>query len=227
MPITLFELAGASPERRFSPYCWRSHLALWHKGLDFQALPWRYNDKALIAASGQGKVPVLVDGDQILHESWDIALYLEDRYPQAPSLFPEGAVQAKAFMNRCDSEFNPAVRWFLLPVIHPLLTPGDQVYFRQSREAQLGMRLEDCSQKADRAALASVLGGFAEQLGSQPFFAGFEPGYSDLSLLGSLLWAAASWDQDPLSDQPVLKAWRARLAARFPGLADYRFQYQL
>lgn len=33
------------------------------------------------------QVPVLVDGDKVLKESYDIALYLEKTYPNAPTLF--------------------------------------------------------------------------------------------------------------------------------------------
>lgn len=33
------------------------------------------------------QVPVLVDGDNALNESFDIALYLEKTYPDAPTLF--------------------------------------------------------------------------------------------------------------------------------------------
>ena len=31
-----------------------------------------------LAFSGQGKVPVLVDGDKVISDSWTIAYYLED-----------------------------------------------------------------------------------------------------------------------------------------------------
>ena len=35
MAITLYDLAGADEHRRFSPYCWRTKMALAHKGLAF------------------------------------------------------------------------------------------------------------------------------------------------------------------------------------------------
>ena len=34
--ITLWDLAGAEDDRRFSPYCWRVKMALAHKGLEFE-----------------------------------------------------------------------------------------------------------------------------------------------------------------------------------------------
>jgi hypothetical protein len=36
MARTLYDLAGADPDLRFSPYCWRTRLALAHKGLEVE-----------------------------------------------------------------------------------------------------------------------------------------------------------------------------------------------
>jgi glutathione S-transferase len=44
----------------------------------------------MIAFSGQGRVPVLPDGDQVVSDSSTIATYLEDAYPDRPSLFRGG-----------------------------------------------------------------------------------------------------------------------------------------
>jgi hypothetical protein len=55
--MKLFDLAGAEPDRRFSPYCWRTKLALAHKGLTTETVPWRFFEKDAIAMSGQGRVP--------------------------------------------------------------------------------------------------------------------------------------------------------------------------
>ena len=92
--MRLFDLAGADEQRRFSPYCWRTRLALAHKGLPVQTVAWRFTDKQAIAATGQGKVPVLVDGERWIHDSWAIAEYLEDHYTDRPSLFGPGAGRA-------------------------------------------------------------------------------------------------------------------------------------
>ncbi|MFZ5511229.1 MAG: glutathione S-transferase N-terminal domain-containing protein, partial [Pseudomonadota bacterium] len=64
MSMTLYDLAGADESVRFSPYCWRVKLALRHKGLEVQTIPWCFTDKGRIAFSGQGLVPVLTDGDK-------------------------------------------------------------------------------------------------------------------------------------------------------------------
>jgi glutathione S-transferase len=87
-------------ERRFSPCCWRTKLALMHKGLPFDTIPWRFNEKNAIAFSGQDRVPVLRDGDQVVSDSWTIAIYLEDAYPDRPSLFRgDGSRAVTRFVN--------------------------------------------------------------------------------------------------------------------------------
>ena len=42
MALKLFELVGAESNRPFSPYCWRIRMALAHKGLDAELVPWRF-----------------------------------------------------------------------------------------------------------------------------------------------------------------------------------------
>ena len=84
MTIKLYELAAAEDDRRFSPYCWRIRMALAHKGLAVETIPWRFTEKEAIAFSGSGTVPVLVDGRRtakddarVVADSWAIAQYLD------------------------------------------------------------------------------------------------------------------------------------------------------
>jgi glutathione S-transferase len=81
MAIKMFDLAGAEPDRRFSPYCWRIKLALMHKGLEFETIPWRFTDKSVIAPYNSERVPVLVDNGRGVADSWTIANYLDDSNP--------------------------------------------------------------------------------------------------------------------------------------------------
>lgn len=87
MALKLYDLAAADENRRFSPYCWRIKMALAHKDLEAETIPWRFVEKHVIAFSGQGRIPVLVDGERTLVDSWVIANYLEDAYGDRPSLF--------------------------------------------------------------------------------------------------------------------------------------------
>ena len=144
MGLQLYDLAGAEPERRFSPYCWRIKLALMHKGLPFDTIPWRFTDKDVIAFSGQGRVPVLVDGEHVVSDSWTIATYLEDAYPDRPSLFRgEGGRAVTRFVNAwADGVLVGGILRLIVTDILAHLDEKDRAYFRETREKRLGATLE-------------------------------------------------------------------------------------
>src|SRR5436190_21355793 len=111
MAIKLYDLAGAEDDRRFSPYCWRVKMALKHKGLDFETVPWRFTEKEALAPYKSTTVPVLVDGSQSVYDSWAIALYLDEVYPSRPRLFGGTASRTLSAL------FNPRT----VPTRHPIL----------------------------------------------------------------------------------------------------------
>ena len=96
----LYDLAARDESIRFSPYCWRTKLALAHKNLSFETVAWHFTDKDAIAFSNQGNVPVLVDGETVIADSHEIAEYLETAYPNEASLFGDAA--ARALISFCE-----------------------------------------------------------------------------------------------------------------------------
>src|SRR5689334_14113347 len=96
MAITMYDLAGAEANRRFSPYCWRIKLSLKHKGLEFDTIPWRLTEKAAIAPYNSERVPVIIDNGRGIADSWAIANYLEDTYASRPALFGSQTERALA-----------------------------------------------------------------------------------------------------------------------------------
>jgi glutathione S-transferase len=67
----------------------RVSLALAHKGLDVEWVDVDPADRTEVdRVSGQSLVPVLVDGDRVVHDSTEILRYLEELRPE-PRLFPE------------------------------------------------------------------------------------------------------------------------------------------
>ena len=81
MEIKVYDLCGAD-DRRFSPFCWRIRMALAHKGLDAEFEATHFTEKDKIAFADSKTVPVMVDGETAMNESWDIANYLENTYPE-------------------------------------------------------------------------------------------------------------------------------------------------
>ena len=68
MAITMYDLAGTEADRRFSPFCWRTRMALAHKGLEVETVPWRFTEKDKLPAPNEGRVPVIVDGGKTVHD---------------------------------------------------------------------------------------------------------------------------------------------------------------
>jgi glutathione S-transferase len=223
MTRLLYDLAGADPALRFSPFCWRIRLALAHKALDVETTPWRFTEKDRIAATGQGLVPVLVDGDRTLHESWAIAEYLDATYPAAPSLFGgPAALAATRFINSwTDSILHPWVARMVVRDILDCLSPVDVAYFRESREKRFGMPLEAvvAEREANLPAFRKDLQPLRITLRAQPFLAGAAPAYADYIVFGAFQWARCTSGFRLLEADDPVHAWRERMLDLYDGLA--------
>lgn len=228
---TLYELAGADLDRRFSPYCWRTRLALAHKGLDADRVPWRMTDKDAIAFSGQGKVPVLVDSGQVVSDSWQIALHLEKTYPDAPSLFGgEGGMPAVRFINAwADSIVMPAVARLVIADIPRHMAERDVGYFRESREARFGASLEAVCANRDRDVeiFRQSLLPIRLTLRSAPFLGGDTPHYADYSVFGPFQWARCISEFPILEADDPVAAWAGRMLDAFDGMAGKAPGYRI
>jgi glutathione S-transferase len=218
----MYDLAGADPARRFSPYCWRIRLALAHKGLEVETIPWRFSNKAALAPSGQGRVPVLVEGERWIADSWVIACHLEDAYPQSPSLFGAGSGRALARLYSTMGDMLVAnVSRFLVFDVHQHIAETDRAYFRQSREQRFGMPLEAvvADRDARLPAFRESLAPLRTVLKEQPFFGGDAPLYADYALFGAFQWARTISPFALLAADDPVAVWRDRLLDAFGGLA--------
>lgn len=214
--IKLYELAGADPDRRFSPFAWRIRMALKHKGLAFEGVPWRFTEKSVLERlDAAGRVPVIVDGGRTVHDSFVIAEYLDDAYPDRPSLF--GGAIGRATTRFVNSWADTGVLGSLFPMlVHDIwlqLGPADQAYFRASREQRLGRTLEDTVADRDTRlpAFRQSLTPVRLTLGKQPFLAGATPAYADYILFGCFMWARNVSPFKLLAEDDPVHAWRERM----------------
>jgi len=225
--IALYELKGRN-DRRYSLFSWRTRMALRHKGLDFESNPVRLSDKAAIAFSGGKTVPVIRDGaggenDVVVRDSWKIAEYLEERYPDAPPLFGGdiGRGVTQAFNTWVDRALVPAMLQVIVADIHERVDPGDEEYFRQSMEKVLKMTLEESRARREAALLqlGRVLAPMQETLKRQAFMAGARPAYADYILFSVFQWARVMSPHELLAPEDRLCQWRERVLDLFDGFA--------
>ncbi|MGJ4953647.1 glutathione S-transferase family protein [Bradyrhizobium sp. HKCCYLS20291] len=223
MALKLFELVGTDAGRPFSPFCWRTRMALAHKGLSVESVPWRFTEKSAIAAHGSEKVPVMLDGDRAVADSWTIANYLEDSYPDRPSLFGGAGGRAMArFMNAWgDIAIVGGIFPLIIADIPTNLAAEDAAYFRASREARFGKSLEEIMASRDQAVLGfrKSLEPLRQTLKTQPFIGGDAPDYADYIVFGGFQWARVVSPFRLLEESDSVYAWRERLLDAFDGLA--------
>lgn len=222
MAIVMHDLAGADPALRFSPYCWRIRMALAHKGLPVETVPWRFTEKDAIAFSGQGRVPVIRDGDTVVSDSWAIADYLERTYPDRPSLFggPLGQVHARFINAWADSVLMGGITRLIVRDLLDVVDPKDRAYFRESREKRFGMTLEAVQEHREervaefRASLLPV----RLVLSKQAWLGGDAPSYADYIVFGSFQWPRCASRFELLEKDDPVAAWRERALDLFDGL---------
>ncbi|MGJ4937447.1 glutathione S-transferase family protein [Bradyrhizobium sp. HKCCYLRH3083] len=223
MAVKLYELVGTDAGRPFSPYCWRTRMALAHKGLSADTIPWRFTEKSAIAPHGSEKVPVMLDGDRAVADSWAIANYLEDTYPDRPSLFGGAGGRAMArFMNAWgDIAIVGGIFPLIIADIPKNLAAADADYFRKSREARFGKSLEEVMAARDQAVIGfrRSLEPLRQTLKTQAFIGGDAPDYADYIVFGGFQWARVVSPFRLLEESDSVHAWRERLLDAFDGLA--------
>lgn len=174
--------------------------------LDFKQLPYTIAEHQLglpqlrlHALSGQRKVPVLQDGDEIVSDSTEIALYLERRYPDAPRLIPENGIEKNALfdlehrIDRALGNFAPVV-WFesvvgdrselgrlLATEVHGV-TSGRWLAAAIQRAWPLG-RVQAFARKA-RSVTHEFLLELCGRLEKTPYLTGYRPTLADVAAVG-------------------------------------------
>lgn len=218
--LRLFEVRGEDVEFRPSPYCWRTRMALAHKGLDFEPVPWRAVDKDRIAKSGGTTVPVLVDGEQWIGESWNIAVHLDQHHP-GPALFADEAtrVSAKQFDRWVTGTIHPLLGQAMVADQFPLLAAEDKAYYRTRTLRKFGRTLEEFGDHPELAIreMRAMLQPIEAQLRQQDFLGGSAHDYRDYILFGVLQCGRVTTMRPLVAEDSRLARWFERLLDAFDG----------
>lgn len=223
MTITLYSLCGTDAARPFSPHCWKAVMALHHKGLAFEERPLAFTAIPAVENGFSKTVPILRDGTELVSDSFRIALYLEEAYPEQPSLFggPGGVAAARLVEGYSQHVVHTAITRIALVDIHDMLAPADQAYFRRSREERLGRSFEDIAAGRDAAiaALPTALQPLRHMLAFQPFVGGATPLFGDYILFGALQWLRITTGSIHLPPEDPVSLWFERCLDLHQGVA--------
>ena len=165
--------------------------------------------------------------DKPVVDSWAIANYLEDNFPDRPSLF--GGEGGRAMARMLNAWGDIAIVGGIFPLIiadiPKNLAEVDAAYFRQSREARFGGKsLEEIMASRDTGVVAfrKSLEVMRQTLKKQPFIGGTAPNYADYIVFGGFQWARAVSPFKLLEADDPVYAWREKLLDAFDGMARNR-----
>ena len=231
MTIKLYELLGHEG-RRYSQFSWRAKMALKHKGLEFEEIPLLLTDKDSIAFAKSNSVPVMVDGDVIKTDSWDIAAYLEEAYAAAPTLFGGaiGAGVTRVINSWCDRAVNVALGPLIARDVLDAAHPDDREYFRESMEKLYKRTLEEVQEgREDRVkilyrTLDPIRTTFRK---GQNFIGGDAHGYADYVVFSQFQWARVTSPFKLLDADDPVYAWRERMLDLYDGFARNTTAYEV
>jgi Glutathione S-transferase len=222
MTILFYELVGRDTTRPFSPHCWKIAMALAHKGLDRSSLPTRFLDVPRVEGGISKTVPVIRDGDHVVADSFAIALYLDEAYPERPTLFAGDGGKAMArFIERWSQlTIHPYVTTAALLDIHAMQDDENAAYFRASREQRFGKPLEAVTavRDAELAGFRAALEPLRSMLSYQPFIGGASPLFADYIVFGALQWARITSPYRLLDDSDIVAQWFGRCLDLHDGL---------
>ncbi|QPC93866.1 glutathione S-transferase family protein [Mesorhizobium sp. INR15] len=222
MPILLYDLVGHDAARPFSPHCWKAAMALAHKGLDVSTVPTRFLEVPAIENGASKTVPVIRDGEKIIADSFAVALYLDEAYPERPTLFGgEGGKAMARFIERWSQlTLHSYITTAALMDLYGMQDEANAVYFRKSREQRLGKRLEDviAVRDAGLGSFRTSLEPLRSMLSYQPFIGGASPLFADYIVFGALQWARVASPYRLLDDSDTVAQWFDRCLDLHGGL---------
>ncbi|KAE8449363.1 hypothetical protein EG329_008264 [Mollisiaceae sp. DMI_Dod_QoI] len=204
--IVLYDLA-CTKNVCFSPVVWRIRLMLNYKRIPYKTIFLEFPDieptlkglglvpsESPSGVKNKYTVPAIqhVPTNTYIMDSFPIAQFLESTYPDPPvplasELGAEIETQARAVVGKI-------FRTSVMPREINILSPRAQEYFRRTREAMLGRRLEDLldldkeeqSWNAASDSIRAVGELMRTHKADGPFVLGAQPSYTDFFIAGSL-----------------------------------------
>ncbi|KAJ5237795.1 hypothetical protein N7489_007886 [Penicillium chrysogenum] len=201
--IILYDLA-CTKSVSFSPVVWRIRLMLNYKNIPYKTIFLEFPDieptlKELglvpVETSSGSKytVPAIqhVPTNTYIMDSLPIAQFLESTYPDPP--VPLTSELGREIETKARGVLGKAIYSSVMPREIRILSPRSQEYFRRTREASLGHRLEDLldGDKEDQVwdGVSEVLGAVGDLIRTHnadgPFVLGARPSYTDFFIAGS------------------------------------------
>jgi glutathione S-transferase len=179
----------------------RARWTLQELGVDFESvvvnlMQGEHTQPDFLAINPAGKIPVLVDGGRVIHESVAICLYLADKYPDR-QLVPSDCAERGDFW-----------RWLLF-----VTTELEQPLWRIARQTRLYPEADRSpgDVAVARREVQEMAAVFEAYMQGREFVAGSRVSVADFVTAWTLDWAN---EEGLLADCPQLQAYMERMYAR-------------
>ncbi|GJL92865.1 glutathione S-transferase N-terminal domain-containing protein [Hyphococcus sp.] len=218
---TLYEIGLADSDIRPSPYCWIAKFALLHKGLAFETALVGFSAKQNYPDPDYGKVPVLIDGGEMIRDSAAIMDYLDAKYASRPLCDGASTLSAASFFSAwAGAALYPALGPMSMQPLFAAASAADQAYISETFTARTGMKVDDYAAGPDaEKKVEAALHLLATPLATHPFLGGGAPNRSDYVVFAPLMWArVASAEELYVAPQPVA-SWIERMLDLYDGYA--------
>jgi glutathione S-transferase len=228
--ITLYDLQLASG-CTISPFVWATRYALAHKGFEVELVPGGFTGILERTGGRSERLPVIEDQGRWVLDSWLIAEYLDERYPQRPTLIGHSSI--KLLTNFLEGWLwrTAITPWFgcYIKDYRDLSLPVDQEYVTASREKMLGRKIEEvqAGREARLPQVPPLLEPLRQLLAESPWLGGKSPNYADYRALAVFLWVGSVATTPPLTSDDPLRDWLDRGFDLYGGLGRHPGMHSL
>lgn len=235
--LTFYDIPSTIPGIAWSPNTWKTRYSLNFKGIPYKTEWVEYPDiKALYQKIGAKPTTTKADGSPyyslplihddsigaVVSESALIAQYLDNAYPDTPKLFPPGTAPLQHAFIDVHTRMISALMPFAIPKSNSILNRRSEEYFRRTREAIFGMKLEDLVPKGEererqwakvQADFARIDSWYQKGKDDGPYLLGNNICFADLQYAAHALWMKKIWGEQSAEWSDV-KTWNeGRLVA--------------
>jgi len=209
--MKLYELCGFD-KRRFSPYCWRTRMALAIKAVEVETVPVGFIQIPDICDGTGTTVPTLQTAAGAIAGSFEIARHLDEVHPANPLFRGEAAeAHCRLIQGWVDTAVLGGVASLIMVDIWSVLRQEDKEYFRTTREKRFGKTLEEFQAgREDRVAgfNSMTLAPAKRALAHGDWLGGNQPDYADCMLFGTLMWPHVVSDFSVLEEGAIMDWFR-------------------
>lgn len=157
----------------------------------------------------------------VIQESRAIAEYLDVTYPDTPRVIPDGTRGLQLAFSDAMVHNLAALSQFALPAVNAVLNPRSAEYFRRTREASLGMTMEQLLPSGERREkqwkrLEDAVGNMDKWFGKDSLLIGGSPDtpiFADFELAGRFIWAKKVFGADS-EEWKSMSSWHGGRWAR-------------